>query len=712
MDEVPNDQHNSKRGLGHRQWVVVVSAGVALFALWLFLDPRCSPGGDLDGAGEPAGPEIVYPPPEALVAGRVIEFGDLDRGVGHAEVMAVCLQDEEPVTWTVTAGAQGEFWLGGLPEGRCLLRASASGYSAGGPNSRAHAMVEVRYDGIVDDIELVLYEVATLEGRVLANDSPLGGVRLTVLHLEAPGETEPFSIDPVASTSADGGFTIPTLIPGRLQLLAEHDDYALTESEVLHLRAGELRTGFVMRLTGTGEILGDVRDRQGRAIAGAQVRVFSERSRRSWRGESDRGGAFVVDEVTPGPVAVVVRATGFEDARLPGVSVVAGELTDVTLTLERRPGFGGIVLTPDGQPAVRAGIHVRFIPEEDVDSAVHRPARIYTDEEGRFWTSDASERPRVCYATHPSYGPSPETPVPTDGTEVVLRLTGGGRLVGRVVDTGGAPVTTYMIALQSYRPAEGFEDVPRRLLREHVDDSSGRFGFEGLTPGTYNMRITAAGFPTKLSSNHTVLEGSETDVGDLTLERGGHIVGMVIDSQDGEPIIGARVRAVGGRMMGVPGRARETLTDYDGRFSIAGVLPERLSLGVSAHGYTTKLTSGLHLEPEGQLDAGTIALDPVGENASPGQMQYSGIGAVLGMSDDVVIIRETFEDSPSADYGLEAGTEIHSVDGYSVSEMGLYETVELIRGASGTTVTLEVFRPESDQLETVRVERGNVSTAR
>jgi len=211
-----------------------------------------------------------------------------------------------------------------------------------------------------------------------------------------------------------------------------------------------------------------------------------------------------------------------------------------------------------------------------------------------------------------------------------------------------------------------------------------------------------------VSRNHEVVPGGETSTGPITLSRGGAVVGRLIDAATGEPVVGASVRPASGGMMGFGGGGPAAVSDDAGIFRLDGLPPERLSLRIQAGGYMTKLASGVEVPEDGEADAGVIALTAMGPGGP--RMQYSGIGAVLSRTDDAVIIRQTFEGSPSAASGLEEGTEILRINGYDAADMDLRQAVEMIRGEAGSELTLEVVRPGATYPETVRVERGEVTT--
>lgn len=90
--------------------------------------------------------------------------------------------------------------------------------------------------------------------------------------------------------------------------------------------------------------------------------------------------------------------------------------------------------------------------------------------------------------------------------------------------------------------------------------------------------------------------------------------------------------------------------------------------------------------------------------------KYYGIGAGLTQDKDtmVVTISKVYEGTPSEAAGLMAEDIILSVDDVEATSMEVTELVKEIRGAEGTTVHLEIYRPATGESLSFDVERANV----
>jgi carboxyl-terminal processing protease len=91
--------------------------------------------------------------------------------------------------------------------------------------------------------------------------------------------------------------------------------------------------------------------------------------------------------------------------------------------------------------------------------------------------------------------------------------------------------------------------------------------------------------------------------------------------------------------------------------------------------------------------------------------EYYGIGAGLIQYSDTmeVEITKVYEDTPAEAAGLLEGDYVISADDVLATSMELTDFVQIIRGDKGTTVHLEVYRPDTDENLSFDVEREVVT---
>jgi carboxyl-terminal processing protease len=89
--------------------------------------------------------------------------------------------------------------------------------------------------------------------------------------------------------------------------------------------------------------------------------------------------------------------------------------------------------------------------------------------------------------------------------------------------------------------------------------------------------------------------------------------------------------------------------------------------------------------------------------------QFEGIGAEIQMKDKRVVIVAPLDNSPAQRSGLRPGDVILQVNQESVTRLPLEQVVQRILGPKGTTVTLTLLEPSTEQTRDVTVTRARVA---
>lgn len=108
------------------------------------------------------------------------------------------------------------------------------------------------------------------------------------------------------------------------------------------------------------------------------------------------------------------------------------------------------------------------------------------------------------------------------------------------------------------------------------------------------------------------------------------------------------------------------------------------------------------------------ALDPFSSYLEPEEYddmlestegEFGGLGVVVTMRDGYLTVVSPMEGSPGAEAGLRAGDRIVEIDGNSTQDMGLGESVHLLKGAPGTDVTITILRPKTGDSREMTITR-------
>lgn len=86
---------------------------------------------------------------------------------------------------------------------------------------------------------------------------------------------------------------------------------------------------------------------------------------------------------------------------------------------------------------------------------------------------------------------------------------------------------------------------------------------------------------------------------------------------------------------------------------------------------------------------------------------YAGVGASVGEHQDQVIVSSIFEGFAAAKAGLRVGDVIKSIDGEPVGDRSLESISEILKGAPGTEVKLEIVRNQKESLA-INIKREKV----
>lgn len=118
------------------------------------------------------------------------------------------------------------------------------------------------------------------------------------------------------------------------------------------------------------------------------------------------------------------------------------------------------------------------------------------------------------------------------------------------------------------------------------------------------------------------------------------------------------------------------------------------------------------------IDAMVGSLDPYTNFISENQIEryrlnkddkFSGIGAEMGIVDELFTVLEPFDGSPALAAGLQAGDQLTEIDGLSTVGKSLEEVNRIVRGAPGTDMVLKVKRPGEPALLDITLTRGDVT---
>lgn len=87
---------------------------------------------------------------------------------------------------------------------------------------------------------------------------------------------------------------------------------------------------------------------------------------------------------------------------------------------------------------------------------------------------------------------------------------------------------------------------------------------------------------------------------------------------------------------------------------------------------------------------------------------FDGIGAEMGIKNEILTVIAPLDDSPAQKAGIMAGDRVLKIDGAPTNAFSLEEAVDRIRGPKGTEVTLSIFRSGEEEIREIAIKRDTI----
>jgi protocatechuate 3,4-dioxygenase beta subunit len=268
----------------------------------------------------------------ARLAGRVVD----DRGfpVEGARVLVRSLRARTPVARSAESGADGTWDLDALPPPPWSVEV----------DHPDHALAIVpRLDRVPRELRVTLEAATEVRGEVqdASTRAGIAGARVTLVPADDGGADAEGAVPPrvgapppSALSGADGAFALARVPAGRHRLVVSSAGYLDGEVDVsvtVRRRRPEPVELRAIRLERAGEVTGEVVDRLGAPVPGAEVFALraADGARVGLAPPSDPQGRFSLSRLPPGDVVLGARhpAAGETLAAYP-TRVRAGETTD------------------------------------------------------------------------------------------------------------------------------------------------------------------------------------------------------------------------------------------------------------------------------------------------------------------------------------------------------------------------------------------------
>ncbi len=107
------------------------------------------------------------------------------------------------------------------------------------------------------------------------------------------------------------------------------------------------------------------------------------------------------------------------------------------------------------------------------------------------------------------------------------------------------------------------------------------------------------------------------------------------------------------------------------------------------------------------LDPHSQFMDPdtFGDMKEDTAGEFGGLGIVIGMRDAVLTVIAPMDDTPAFRAGILHGDKIVAINGESTEDLSLQDAVRRMRGEPGTSLTIRVVRPKTQEIRDVDIVR-------
>lgn len=454
-----------------------------------------------------------------------------------------------------------------------------------------------------------LGEARTQSGRAVLHLERSAGIRL---HVRGPeGRPEPRVLvraasqpgsrrAPLTVTDENGEAVVGPVGGSEAIWHFERADHAFAEVPV-RTSAATAESVLEVRLEASIRVPGRVVDTvSGLSVHGAAVWVQGS------PGFGDSSGPTGTFDLSTGPprqrMGLAVAAAGYRSATTAISDSEAGNPEEVRIGLEPAVPIHGLVTDSAARPVAGAKIWATpraggFVPGYPID-----PSPTVSAPDGTFRVEETAYGYTYRLTAHaPGYAYALVDLPPFESDQVIepveLVLQRGRRVVGTVVDDQGTFVAAAHVALLWPLDESEFRSTFDAPATATTTDGNGGFAFPAAAPGSYEIRITHPEYAERTPSDIEVPAGdSDLDLGEFSLPTGQRIHGIVAGS-DGQPVAGAVVKARG-RYQAGQSAERESTTDADGRFRLAGLSSDFVDLAVRASGYPLLLRPGVRANSE------------------------------------------------------------------------------------------------------------------
>ncbi|MBZ0134848.1 MAG: carboxypeptidase-like regulatory domain-containing protein [Planctomycetes bacterium] len=367
-------------------------------------------------------------------------------------------------------------------------------------------------------------------------------------------------------TNDEGAFTFAKLPSGQPIVLTASNAYGDTSKSVnTKLAPGATKLKSPLVLPRDTAIRGVVRHAEtGLPLDGASVTLlgsgdeFGRTYKTQDAKQTDAGGAFAFEKLTPSPYRLQISLEGFAPRILNNVE------PPESLVIELSPGavISGTVSDQGGNPIANAKISCDFRAEP----AQYFHTETLTDAAGFYAVKCQPEsQHNTISVIAPGFKAANKTLVRSGAENVNFELAPSGNVVvrGRLLTRAGVPIQT--ASFYTYDAGGKY----KKVVQSVGPNAEGNFWCEAVVEAV-QLRVQSTGLA-EVRADYTPAPGGEVDVGELYMDLGYMVYGVVHKAGEPESVIAGADISAG---------AIKTLSDAEGRYRLEGLSAEEFIVRV------------------------------------------------------------------------------------------------------------------------------------
>ncbi|HBZ00339.1 MAG TPA: hypothetical protein DEO84_03355, partial [candidate division Zixibacteria bacterium] len=415
------------------------------------------------------------------------------------------------------------------------------------------AVADQQYDSL--HIFLSRSILGVLSGTIRSDSAlPVMGAQITI-----------DSLNKAAYSDSAGVYIIDSLPPAIYAVSFSRPDYRDTTIAAVTITQSDTTILDVTLEELLGVIIGVVAEADSTPIVGVRIAL----SGTALEDTSGIDGRFAFAAVHSGTYNLTFTQPDFYDTTLSALSVTPGDTTIVNMALRYLPGTNvGRVITADSVGI--EGVHVALIGTSKVDT---------TDAEGFYDLSGLLAGNYSITFSHADYFDTTISGVQvTPGDTVIIIMIlyeRPGTISGRVMKTDSIGIDSVLVTISS----DGITTYT---------DALGRYGFNDLVAGSYQLEFVKPTYQTEVISNIIVTPGDSTFQNVILSFLPGYLIGVVTDDS---------LVAIPNTYLEIVETAQSDTTDSLGKYSFTELSIGTYSLFLSHQGYHDSVISDVTFIP-------------------------------------------------------------------------------------------------------------------